>query len=676
MGLSSPGIGSNLDINGIISQLMSVESQPLSVLDKQEASYLSKVSAFGTLSGSLGSFQSALAGLANPAKFQGVNASASDSTVLSATATSKAVAGAYSVNVTQLAQAQTIATAGQATSTATLGDGAKTTLSFQFGTISGGSLQNGVYVNDPAATPPAPAFAQDASHASGSVTIDSTNNSLEGIRDAINKAALGVTATIVSDGSATPFHLVLTSTSTGAASSMKISVARDPAAPADSTLANLLGYDPAGVQNMTQSSAAQDTKLSVNGIAVTGHGTSISEAIQGVTLNVAKIGTSTLTVARDTASVTSAVNAMVKSYNDLNATIKKLTAYDAATKTGGPLLGDSSVTTIQAQIRNLLGGNLPNGSGALQNLPAVGVTFQKDGTLAVDSAKLQSALTTNFDAFAGLFATNGTSTDSLVKYVSSTAATQAGASLLHIDALATRAKVAGASAPNTLTITAGSNDTLNVTVDGVSSSLTLAAGTYTTSSLVAALQSSINGAPELSKAGIGVGVSADAAGVLTITSNRYGSLSTIGIGGSAAADLLPGSSASAGTDVSGTINGAAATGSGQDLTSSDGLKLEISGGAAPADRGTITFSRGFGDLVNHLVDGFIGTGGLITGRTDSLQGSIKNLGKSRDAINLRLVQTEKRYRAQFTALDMAIGQMKSTSDYLTQQLAAISAQRA
>lgn len=676
MGLSSPGIGSNLDINSIISQLMTVESQPLTVIDKKEASYLAKVSAFGTLSGALGAFQSALADLSNPAKFQGVTAGSSDSTILTGSATVRAVAGSYSVNLTQLAQAQTISTAGQTSSSATLGDGAKTTLTFQFGTISGGKLQNGVYVNDPAATPPAPGFAQDANHGTGSVTIDSTNNSLEGIRDAINKAAFGVTATIVSDGSATPYHLVLTSTSTGAASSMKISVARDPAAPVDTTLAGLLGYDPAGTQNMTQSSAAQDAKLSVNGIAVSGASNTISEAIQGVTLNLSKIGTSTLTVARDTGAVTSGVNSLVKAYNDLNATIKKLTAYDAASKTGGPLLGDSSVMAIQAQVRNMLGGNLPNASGTLQNLPAVGVTFQKDGTLAVDAAKLQAALTSNFNDFAGLFASNAVATDSLVKYISSTSATQPGTSALHIDALATRGKASGASAPASLTITAGSNDTMNVTVDGVGTSITLAAGTYTSASLVTALQSAINGAPELSKAGLAVGVSADAAGILTISSNRYGSASTIAVGGTAAAALLPGSTATAGTDVAGTINGAAATGAGQDLTSVDGLKLEISGGAAPADRGSVTFSRGFADLVHHLVDGFMGTGGLITGRTDSLQGSIKSLGQSRDALNLRLAATEKRYRAQFLALDTAISQMKSTSDYLTQQLAAISAQRA
>jgi flagellar hook-associated protein 2 len=674
MGISSPGIGSGLDVNSIVSQLMAVESQPVTDLNKKEASYLAQVSAFGTLSGALGSFQTALSGLSSPAKFQGVNASSSDNTILTGSATSNAVAGAYTVNVTQLAQAQTLATAGQASTSATLADGAKTTLTFQFGTISGGTLQNGVYVADPAATPPAPGFTQDANRAAGSVVIDNTNNSLEGIRDAINKAALGVTATIVSDGSATPYHLVLTSNATGAASSMKISVARDPAAPADTTLQDLLGYDPAGTQNLTQSAAAQDTKLSVNGIAVSGAGTSISDAIQGVTLTLNKVGSSTLSVARDTASVTAGVNGLVKAYNDLDKVIKNLTAYDPTTKTGGPLLGDSSVRAIQAQLRNMLGGNLPGASGSLTNLPAIGVTFQKDGTLAVDSAKLQTALTDHLDDFAGLFATNGTSTDSLVKYVSATSTTQASLSSVQVSALATRGMVTGATAPATLDIVAGTNDQLNFTINGVSSAVTLPVGTYTSNTLAAAMQSAMNGAPELTKAALSVAVSADASGVLSITSQTYGADSKVAIGGSAGDYFLPSAVTTDGKDVVGTINGAAASGAGQFLTGADGLKLQITGGAAPADRGTVAFSRGYADLISDMIDGFVGSGGVIQGRTDGLKSAVTDLGKTRDALNNRLAATEKRYRAQFLALDTAVSQMKSTSDYLTQQLASLAAQ--
>jgi flagellar hook-associated protein 2 len=675
--LSSPGIGSNLDVKGFVSQLMAVESQPLTALAKKEASYLAKVSAFGSLKGSLSSFQTALDGLRSPGKFQNVTATASDSAVLSGTATNKAVPGTYSVEVTKLAQAQTIATKGLASSTVPIGDGAKTTISFQFGSISGGKLASGVYVNDPAATPPDPAFTQNPDQAGGSIVIDSTNNSLQGIRDAINKANLGVTATVVSDGSATPQHLVLTSNKTGAKQSMKITVDRDPTAPADTSLSDLLAYDPAGTQKMTQSSAAQDTALTVNGIAASSSDKSVSEAIQGVTLSVSKIGTSSVTVARDTNSIQNSVNSLVKAYNELDKTIKSLTNYDAATKTGGALLGESSVRGIQSQIRAMLGQPIEGAAGAFNNLTQVGVSFQKDGTLALDSAKLTKAMTSNFDDIAGLFASIGTTTDSLVKFSASTASTQPGSASLTVSALATRGNVTGGAAPASTTILAGVGDQLSLSVDGISTSLTIPPGNYTPASLAAALQAKINGASELTAAGASVSVRADAAGKLTIESNRYGSASKVAVGGSASSNLFPSQVQTDGTDVAGTIGGVAGTGSGQFLTAGSGspltgLKLEVTGGAAPSDRGTVNYSRGYGDQLTKLLEQFTGSDGLITGQTNSLQSSIKSIGTSRDALNARLAATEKRYLAQFTALDVAIGQMTQTSNYLTQQLAQLS----
>lgn len=674
MGLSSPGIGSNLDVNSIVSQLMAVESQPLSTLAKKEASYQAKISAFGSLNGALSSFQTALTTLSSQAKFQAVSATSSDTTIASGSATSKAVAGSYAVEVTRLAQAQTIATRGQVNTTSPIGDGAKTTLTFQFGTISGGTLNNGVY--DGAAPP---TFTQDANQPSGSVLIDSSNNSLQGIRDAVNKANLGVTATIVSDGSATPNHLVFTSNKTGQASSMKIGVARDPAAPvsspataAETALADLLAYNPAGTQNLTQSSVAQDTALTVNGIAVTGATRSIKEAIQGVTLTVGKIGTTTMTVARDTAAITAGVTSFVKAYNDLDKTIKSLTSYNPATKAAGPLLGDSSVRNIQDQVRKTLGAAVAGTGGKLNTLSQVGVAFQKDGTIALDSAKLQKAVTDNFDDLAGLFASQGTSSDSLVSFLSATTATKPGANVLSQITLASRGAITGGAAP-ILTITSGGNDKLEMTVDGVAATVTLAAATYTPASLLAQVQSAVNGTSAYAAAGIGVAVTTDTDGALIITSNRYGSASKVAVSGSGAPDLLgtPKSNV-AGLNVSGSINGVKAAGSGKVLTgatgsASEGLRLEVNGGL-PGDRGSIAFSQGYASLLSSLVSTFVGTDGAIAGRTTGLQSSIKSLGRTRDALNDKLAQTEKRYRAQYSALDTMIGKMNTTSTFLAQQL--------
>ena len=141
--------------------------------------------------------------------------------------------------------------------------------------------------------------------------------------------------------------------------------------------------------------------------------------------------------------------------------------------------------------------------------------------------------------------------------------------------------------------------------------------------------------------------------------------------------LLPGATPIDGADIAGTIDGVTATGSGQLLTAGvgstlSGVKFEITGGPAPADRGMVGFSQGYADLLTKLMDNFTGSNGMIVGQTNSLQNTIKDIGKSRDAMNLKLAGVEKRLRAQFNALDASIARMTSTSNYLTQQLAQLS----
>ena len=329
MGIQSTGLGSNLDVNSLISKLMQVESQPLTALAKKEASYQAKLSAYGSLSGAIGSFQSSLSSLSSASAFQTLNATSSDSTVAFASTNSSAVAGSYSLNTTKLAQAQTISSAGQVSSSSTIGTGTETTISFQFGTITGTPVA-GVY-------PGGTTFAQDATQTVGTVKINSTNNTLQGIRDAVNAAAIGVSASIVGDGSATPYHLVLNSTKTGAASSLKITSSGE-----DATVTSLLAYNPEGTQNFTEVTTAQNAALTVNGISISSASNTVTGAVQGVSITLSKVGTATLSVSANTSAIQTNINAFVKAYNDLNSTIKNLTAYDASTKKAGLLLVDST----------------------------------------------------------------------------------------------------------------------------------------------------------------------------------------------------------------------------------------------------------------------------------------------------------------------------------------------
>lgn len=529
-------------------------------------------------------------------------------------------------------------------------------------------------------------FTQNASQISGTVVIDASNNSLQGIRDAINKANVGVTATIVSDGSATPNHLVLTSTKTGAASSMKISVAGTGGGVADADVASLLSHDPAGTQGLTQTAAAQSTLLNVNGIGITSETSNVPDAIEGITLTIGTVGKANLVVSQDTGSVKNGVAAFVKAYNDLNKAIKGVTSYDPETKKGGALLGDSTVQTLQTQLRKQLTQGITGLTGDFKSLSQVGISFQKDGTLALDNSKLDKAIKTNFKDVAGVFAAVGKASDSLVQFSSSTAATKPGDYAVNITALASQGSItADAALPPTTTIAANTSWTVTLNeTDPVTASHTatfsLAAGSYTPAQLATLFQSAINGAGSFAGNELTVNAKVDDNGKLNITSTKYGAISNIKLSsntGTAFSDIFGAAAPTAGVDVAGTIGGQAAGGSGQFLTGkgsdADGLKIEVTGGALGA-RGTVGFSQGYAYQLTNLTNGFLGSKGLIAGRTDGIAASIKTLTQQKEDFGLRLGDIEKRYRAQYTALDVSISKMSQTSTYLTQQLAALSAQ--
>ena len=654
MAISSAGIGSGLDVSSIVSQLMALERRPLTTLDTKEAKLQSQLTAYGSLKGALSSFQSAVAALANPAKFSAVTASLADTTAATVSASSAATAGSYAVEVQTLAQAHKLKSGTFATTATTVGSG---TLTIQFGTYSGG------------------VFTLNPDKAAGTITIDSSKSSLAGVRDAINAANIGVSASIVNDG--TGNRLVVASKDSGVANALKITVADDDLANTDNSGLSQLVHDAAtgGTTNLTQTVAAQNAALVIDGIGISKASNTVTDAIEGVTLNLLKAntpGTTTLNVTRDNAGIQGAVQSFVKTYNDLNKTITDLSKYDAANKRASTLTGDATIRSLQSQLRGLFNTSLSSAGGGLNTLSDIGIAFQKDGTLKLDASKLNTVLADSTKDVSTLFAAVGKPTDSLVSFAGSTADTKNGAYALSVTQLATQGKAVGGGAA-VLTIGAGSNDSLNLTVDGVAASVTLAAGTYTAAALAAELQSKINGVTALSSAGIGVTVS-QSAGVLTVTSNRYGSASSAIIaGGTAGADLFGAQTETAGVDVVGSIGGNTASGSGQTLTGSgdsSGLALKVTGGATGA-RGSVSFARGYAYELDKLVGRMLENDSLLDGRMDGINASIKSIGTQREALARRLEGVEKRYRAQFTALDMMMASMTKTSNFLTQQLASL-----
>lgn len=666
MAISSPGIGSNLDVNSIVSQLMALERRPLTTLDRKEASFQAQLSAFGTLKGALTSFQSAVQALNSIDRFQAYKAAIADGGVASVTAANSAVPGNYALEVTQLAQAQKLVAAGQTSTSAAIGTG---TISFELGTIGGGSFDAGSGQYSGASFTPGGAGAK-------AVTIGASNNTLAGIRDAINAAKIGVTASIVNDGSGTPYRLALSVTDTGAAHSLRISVAGDAA------LAELIAHDPAGTQHLAETVAARNAEFKIDGVAITKPKNTVNDAIEGVTLNLLKTNPgspTTVTVARDSAKTRESVDVLVKAYNDLNTSLRNLSSFNAASNQGTVLQGDITLITLQARVRAALGDALTGVAGSYNNLAQIGVSFQKDGTLTLDAAKFQAALEAAPDDIAALFASVGRTTDAAIRYAGATDATKAGKYDVTVTRLATQGNQLGSAAAG-LVISAGVNDSFTVNVDGESAVVTLTAGNYASAAALALeVQAKVNGATAIAAAGASIAVT-ESAGILTLTSARYGSASGVQISSGNALETLLGTApvATAGLDVEGTINGVAATGAGQvltDLSSSaaSGLKLEVLGGAL-GERGSVYYSRGYAATLDKLVESFLGTGGAIAARTDGIGASIRSLDDRRQEMERRLIDVETRIRAQFTALDTLLGKMSTTSAFLTQQLAMLNAQ--
>jgi len=648
--LSSPGIGSGLDVNGLVSQLMKVESQPLTDLDAKEAKQQTRLTAFGTLKGALSSFQGSLTALSDPAKFNAVSANFSDNTLANASATSSAVTGSHSVEIQTLAQSQKLKSASFTTTSSSVGSG---TLTIQFGTYSGGT------------------FTLNPDKAAQSITIPSGNSSLSGIRDAINQANAGVSASIVNDG--TGNRLVIASQDTGLSNALKITAIDADGNNTDNAGLSQLVYDAStgGTTNLSQTVAASNATLVIDGISISKASNNITDAIEGVTLNLLKANpgtTTTLNISRDTSAAQGVISSFIKSFNDLNKTIVNLTKYDASTKQASILTGDSTARSIQTRIRSAISDPLTTAGGGLSLLSEVGISFQSDGTLQFDSSKLSSALSDPTKDISTLFSSVGKTSDSLVSFTSAKSDTVNGKYSLNISRIATQGSAVGDTAA-ALTISTGVNNSLNLSIDGVSANITLAAGTYTATSLAAEIQSKINGASALSSAGIKVTVS-ESSGKLAVVSNRYGSASTVSItGGNGKSDLFGTPAETAGVDVAGTINGITATGSGQTLTGaadSSGLVIKVTGGST-GSRGEIDFAHGFAAKLNKLVGEML-NGRLIDSRIDGINSTIKDIGSQRDALNQRLADTEKRIRAQFTALDTTIASMTQTSNFLQQQL--------
>ncbi|MEK7306757.1 MAG: flagellar filament capping protein FliD, partial [Nitrospirota bacterium] len=425
MGISVGGLSSGIDVDSIISQMISIERRPQVRLQVKEAGLQGKLTSIGAFNQALTSLQSAASSLRDISSLNTLNISSSDTTILTATAGGSVAPGTHQIEVKQLAQVQRLASTGFADITTTaVGTG---TLTIQVGTGT-----------------------------SGVVTIDSTNNTLTGLRDAINNSNAGVSASILNDG--TNNKLIITANNSGSGNTIKITAVDDDGNNTDMNGLSRFVYDTASaVTNLTQTQAAQNATLKVDGIDNISKGSNaVSDVIQGVTVNLlkAQIGTTVnLNVTQDNSSAKSKIQGFVDEYNKLVKLLNGLQGYDAKTKKGGVLLGDSVVSGIRQKIRNVMTGQVSNLSGSYTSLAQIGIKSSSDGTLTIDSTKLDSALSTNFTAVGKLFAKNAAITDPNITLKGTTINTKSGIYSINITQAAAKGRYTGTALTLPLTIT-------------------------------------------------------------------------------------------------------------------------------------------------------------------------------------------------------------------------------
>lgn len=654
--------GSTIDVEGLVNKLVKAEGAPTqNRLDQQEVKLQTNISALGTFRGALSDFQQTLGKLRNASDLRKIAASSSNEDKIEISAGVSAQEGVYNAEALQLAQAQRLTSEAFENDLAPIGKG---NLSFQFGSI---DPVNGQFIPNPKATVK-------------NIIVNDDNNSVRGIKEAVNQGGFGVRASLINDGKGT--RLVFSAEGTGEINAMRIVVTDADGNGHDHNGLSRLSYDPTqpnrqGI-NMIESAQAQDAVLRVDGIEISSPTNTFDKAIDGVTIKLKDVTENQavkLTAKFDEEGVNAAIGDFVKAYNEMINNVQTIAGYDPETKKAGPLAGDASVRGIVEQIRRTIGTSYNVVNEDYGSLASIGIDTQRDGTLSINTGKLQNAVRADMLQVSKLFARAGAASDPLIRYLGADENSQMGAYDVNISQLATQGHYIGAesSLSRNFKITDGENK-MTLKVDGVTSGqIQVAAGQYNDGREMAeVLQRAINNDEVFKREGISVDVKY-LADQFVLSSKRVGSASRVDVLaaedgiqdlGIDPAEGLPGE------DVRGTIGGQPATGNGQILTgrgAASGIQIEVLGGKTGA-RGQVTYARGVAEQLGGMFDTYLGSQGLIDSRNKGMQDRIEQITHQREQLARRLAVSEQRLMKQYSDLDATLGRMRNTSDYLSNQL--------
>ena len=522
--IESLGLGSGVLTNDLVEKIVGATREASDKrLERDETILDARITAYGEIKSLASSLQSATSALSLPSTAGSTTASSSDEAILTTEASILAEPGTYSVEVLNTAKAHSVVTDAYSSIDEIIGTGE---IQITFGAItydgSGDFLSQDI----------------DPTKGGPPITIDDSNKTLSGIREAINNANIGAKASIINDGSG--YRLVITAEDTGENNAMRIMTLDDTGATATTGLSSI-AYNEVqnGAGTMTETAKGEDALLKANGLTITRESNSISEVVPGVTLNLlsADVGKPiSIVVAPDTAGIQEKIQDFVNAYNEFKKFSDELTSFNSDTDQGGLLLGDSTLRGIQSQVRSMISQPIEGLSGTkYRSLTELGVDTDRTNNflLDFDPAVFSKAMKEDRESIISILAKSGTAEDAQIRYVNDSINTQPGTYGIEVTQLATQAiyqggSVAGLDFSSPVTIDE-SNNNFTLNLNGKNEQITLASGSYATGEeLAKQIGFQINSNETYKEYSYGVTVDYSATDKnFSITSNKYGADSRI-----------------------------------------------------------------------------------------------------------------------------------------------------
>lgn len=652
--INSLGAGSGLNSTSLVEQLTEVQRMPQQAkIDTKRESFETQLSDFGVLRSAMALLQESGNAISKTATFNSKTASFTESSAFIPVSLDENVPpGTYSFEVLAVARSQSLASGSTfASAQDAIGKG---TLTLNFGSW-----------DDPST------FTANSTKEPLVISIDDSNNSLSGLRDAINAAKVGVSASIINDGSG--YRLLLTAES-GQSNQLQLTATEEAGAE------GLAAFNfNANQQSMNQAQSGQDARLRVNGLEVTRSTNDIDDVLPGFRFTLAKPDPGnvvSVTISEDKAGGEQALRDFVDSYNAFLEAVEPVIGFNAETEAEGSLKRDPAARAMMAQIRALIGNSMAGLEQSLNSLSAVGIRTNKDGGLSIDETTFRKAMDEHYDQVKALFTPQATSSNDGVTVNGFRTEAKSGVYDVVITQEPQRGSlVGGAVSPNLLDDLADPNlaaDAFDfaILVNGKpSGTISVAPGSYGTyEKLAAHLQAQINNDSKIkeSRSFVDVAWQDDH---FVITSREFGSKSEVrfaAVGDNASALGLDAGTSTAGKDVAGTFNGIAGFGSGQVLlpklgSDAYGISLIVQPGVTST---TLNFSRGFGAELSKAIDAYLLRDGVFDKSEDRLEDKIEDLDDAQTKLDTRMEGYYNRLLAQFMAMENIVNSLKSSGSAL------------